>query len=176
MKSLRIKLSIAALTFCAFTGSALAGTEHHHPAPKVAPEFEQMKALLGTWEGKTSMNGKEENMKVMYELTSGGTTLVEKINPGTPMEMMTVYSSNGKSVNATHYCLIGNQPEMKLKKSQDKSFTFEMVGTNGISSKNEMHMHAVTLTIDGNKLKQEWTNYKDGKKGEQVVFELTKKI
>jgi hypothetical protein len=62
-----------------------------------------------------------------------------------------------------------------LKKADAGSFVFEMEGMKGISDKNELHMHAVTLTVAGDKLKQEWTNYKDNKKGDVAVFEFTKK-
>jgi hypothetical protein len=154
---------------------AFAGDEHMTPA-KVSPEFESMKALIGTWEGKTKMHGKEEMTTVTYELTSGGTAIVERMNPGTPGEMTTVYANSGKKVNATHYCAMGNQPQMTLKQAKGTTFAFEMVGTNGISDKNETHMHAVTLTVNGNKLKQEWTSFQNGKKGESPVFELTKKM
>lgn len=151
-----------------------AGPEHDHKPAKVSPEFERLKALVGTWTGKTTMTGKEEDMKIVYELTSGGTAIVEKMNPGSPMEMVTVYANRGNKVHATHFCMIGNQPQLVLKKSAGNSFTFEMDGTQGISNKNEMHMHGVKITLDGNKLKQEWTNYKDNKKGENVTFEFTK--
>jgi hypothetical protein len=170
-----MKAFIGLLVFCILS-VAHAGAEHDHGPAKVSPAFESMKALIGTWEGKTKMDGKEEDVKVTYELTSGGTTIVEKLNPGTPMEMTTVYANNGKKVNATHYCALGNQPQMTLKNSKDNSFVFEMEGTKGISSKNEMHMHGVKLALEGDKLKEEWTNYKDGKKGETHAFELTKKM
>lgn len=156
--------------------SSMAFADHHEHAAKVSPEFESMKALVGTWTGKIQMNGKEEEMKVTYELTSGGTALVEKLNPGTPMEMITVYANNGKTVQATHYCSLGNQPQLKLKAAKNNAFTFEMVGNKGIGSKKDMHMRGVTLTLDGNKLKQEWLHFKDGKKNEVVSFELAKKI
>jgi hypothetical protein len=169
-----MRMIIGLIAFCA-ASIAFAGNEHHTPA-KVSPEFENMKGLLGTWEGKSTMDGKEMDVKVTYELTSGGTAIVEKMGPGTPMEMVTIYANNGKKVNATHYCAMGNQPQMTLKSAKGKQFAFEMVGTAGISNKNEMHMHGVTLTLDGSKLKQEWTNFKDGKKGEVHAFELTKKI
>jgi hypothetical protein len=170
---MRFIISVAVLCFASI---AFAGGEHDHPAVKVSPEFENMKALVGTWEGKTKMEGKEQDIKATYELTSGGTAILEKLNPGTPMEMVTVYANNGKKVNATHFCALGNQPQMTLKNAKAGLFTFEMVGTNGIANKNEMHMHGVTITLDGNKLKQEWTNYKNNKKGDVHTFELTKKI
>ena len=133
-----------------------------------------MKALVGTWEGTTKMEGKEMPIKVTYALTSGGTALVETMGPGSPMEMITVYANRGNNVNATHFCMLGNQPEMKLKKSGGDQFVFEMDGTKGISNKKEMHMRGVTLTLTGNKLKQDWSNYKDGKKGDHAIFEFTK--
>lgn len=155
---------------------AIAGPEHDHGPAKVSPEFESMKALLGTWTGKSDMHGKMEELKVVYELTSGGTAIIEKMNPGGPMEMVTIYANNGKKVNATHYCAVGNQPEFALKSAKDNVFTFEMVGNKGIANKNEMHMHGVKLTVSGNTLKQEWTNYAGGKKGDTATFELTKKM
>ena len=166
--------SMIGLTVLCSVSLAFAGNEHDHAPAKVSPAFESLKALVGTWEGKTKMDGKDLDVKAVYELTSGGTAIVEKLNPGTPMEMVTVYANNGQKVNATHYCALGNQPQMTLKQVKGNNFTFEMVGTNGLSNKNEMHMHGVVLSIEGNKLKQEWTNYKDGKKGEAHTFELAK--
>jgi hypothetical protein len=148
---------------------------HEMPNVKLSPEFESMKPLLGTWEGTTKMNGKNEPAKVTYELTSGGTAIVEKLMPGTPHEMTTVYANRGNQVYVTHFCAIGNQPEMKLKSAKNGKFNFEMDGNNGISDKNEMHMHAISLAMNGNKLKQEWTNYNEGKKAETAIFEFTKK-
>lgn len=169
-----MKKMISVLVLC-FVSTALAANEEHaHQPMKVTPEFESMKGLVGTWEGKTTMNGKEEKLKVTYELTSGGTAIIEKTNPGTPMEMVTVYANNGKSVNATHYCSMGNQPQFKLKQAKGNQFTFVMDGNKGVASKKEMYMSGVTLTLEGNKLKQEWMSNANGKKGEPHVFELTK--
>lgn len=170
---MRIILAVLAIVSFQF---AFAANDHDHAPAKVSAQFEKMKSLVGTWQGKTDAHGKEEPLAISYELTSGGTALIEKINPGSPMEMVTVYANSGNTVNATHFCMLGNQPQMTLKKSTDNSFSFEMVGTKGVASANEMHMHAVTLTVDGNKLKSEWTSFKDGKKGDVKVFVLTKKM
>jgi hypothetical protein len=176
MKSSLILASLCFLT--ANTAPAFASPgkskEHDHAPPKVSKAFEAMKALVGTWEGTTLMEGKEMQAKITYALTSGGTALVETMGPGSPFEMITVYANNGNNVSAKHYCMIGNQPEMKLKKYGDNQFTFEMDGSKGISSKKEPHMHAVTLTVNGNKLRQDWTNFKEGKKADNAVFEFTK--
>jgi hypothetical protein len=169
-----MKFILMAVSFC-FATTVFAEGEHDHPPVKVSPNFENMKALIGTWEGTAKMGDKVEPVKVTYEFTSGNTAIVEKLNPGTPKEMTTVYANRGKEVNATHFCMLGNQPEMKLKQAKGTQFTFEMSGNKGISDKNEMHMHGVTLSVDGNKLKQEWTNFNKNKKGDVAVFEFTKK-
>src|SRR5690349_3389416 len=113
--------------------SAFANPNHEHPAPKISPAFETLKGLVGTWEGTSKKGDKEEKVKVTYELTSGGTAIIEKLMPGTPQEMVTVYANRGNDVNAIHFCMVGNQPEMKLKKTEGTQFTFEMDGTKGIS-------------------------------------------
>jgi hypothetical protein len=168
-----MRLLSIAIALC-FSSNLFAGEEHAHPPVKVSPQFENMKALVGTWKGTTKMGGKEETMKVTYELTSGGTAIIEKLMAGTPHEMITVYANRGDKVHATHFCALGNQPEMELKSAKENQFVFEMNGTRGITSKKEMYMRGVTLALNGNKLKHEWTNYKDNKKGELTVFELTK--
>lgn len=164
---------VIALLF-AFSSYAFAG-EHEHQ-PKVTANFEAMKALVGTWTGKTEMGGKPMDTTVVYELTSGGTALVEKLAPGTPHEMVTVYADNGKTINVTHYCAGGNQPMYTLKTAKDGTYDFEMKGVQGISSLKEEHMHGVKLTLKDGKLIQDWTNYSGGKKAGNTKFEFTKKI
>ena len=121
------------------------------------------------------MSDKEMPITVTYELTSGGTALVEKLMAATPHEMVTVYANRGNRVHITHYSMLGNQPEMSLIKAEGGHFEFALEGLNGISDKNEMHMHAVSIFLKDHTLKQEWTNYKDNKKSEVAVFEFTKK-
>lgn len=167
-----MKSFILVLSF--FSTAAFA---HDMPKPVIAKDFEAMKTLIGTWEGKTKMHGKEETTQLSYKLTSGGTAIIETLGEGTDHEMVSMYSTRANKVAMTHYCSAGNQPEMALKKADGKTFTFEMNGTKGIENPKDMHMHALTITvIDKNHLKQEWTNFVDNKKGETAVFEFTRKL
>jgi hypothetical protein len=173
-----MKTSIcAALVALVASASALAGNDKHHMAPPAMPsEFTKMKDLVGTWEGSSKMHGQDQTIKATYELTSGGTVLMERLMAGTPMEMVTMYHRMGKTVGATHYCMVGNKPEMKFKKGDDKSMSFEMMGTQGIGSSNEMHMHSLTLTwVDADHIRQEWVSWDKGKKQEPTVIELARK-
>jgi hypothetical protein len=152
------------------------GGQHDH---KVAmpKEFEFVKGLVGTWEGTSKgMDGKEEKVSVIYELTSGGTAVVEKLMPGTPHEMVSVYHKDGNSIAMTHYCALGNAPQMALKKLGDKTIEFEMTKPIGISSPKEDHMHSVKLTKGDNTLTQEWTSIEKGQKSKTpTVFTFAKK-
>jgi len=166
-------LAIFALVF-AFSAFA---HEHHDASASMPKDFETLKKLVGTWEGTTTMNGKTMPAKVVYTLTSGGTVVEEKLAPGTEHEMVSLYYKEGSSLAMTHYCAEGNHPEMKLKKADGKSIAFEMTTPTGVTSMNEPHMHALTLTMaDNNSLKQEWTNFTGGKKAETAVFTFKRKM
>jgi hypothetical protein len=149
---------------------------------KQAQEFAKLTQLAGTWEGKMN-EGKDKEGKdksepttVTYEVTSGGSVVLETISPGTPHEMVTIYHKEGDTLAMTHYCALGNRPHMDLKKADAKSLFFDMDGTNGITSANEPHMHSLKLTMkDNDHLKQEWDFYNEGKKTETSVFNLTRK-
>jgi hypothetical protein len=148
---------------------------HHTPA-SMPKEFNTLKKLVGTWEGKNKMGDKEESMTVVYKLTSGGTAITETMMPGTDHEMITVYYKEGSSLGMTHYCALGNQPHMALEKATDNSLFFDMKKPVGISSLNESHMHSLKITMnDVNSITQEWTNFEDGKKAQSVVFNLKRK-
>jgi hypothetical protein len=150
--------------------------KHEHPPVVMPKQFENLKQLLGTWEGKSDMGQGEQTMQVNYKLTAGGTAIIETLMPGTPHEMVSVYHKDGNSVAMTHYCALGNQPHMKLKQSDDKNIVFEMDKSQGISSDDEAHMHGLTLTLkDKNTLQQDWVHYQGGKATQTVTFVLNKK-
>jgi hypothetical protein len=114
---------------------------------------------------------------VSYELTSGGSAILERLFAGTPHEMVSVYYSNGEKVVMTHYCMLGNQPQMALKKNDGKVILFEMDGTTGIASAQETHMHTLAITLsDPNHIQHEWTLFENGKKANAVIISLTRKV
>jgi hypothetical protein len=168
MKTLFFALSILLPATPALAGKA--ADEHHH-AVTMPKQFDTLKQLLGTWEGKSDMGQGEQNMQVVYELTSGGTAIIETLMKGTPQEMVSVYHKEGDSLGMTHYCSMGNQPHMKLKQADDKHMMFEMDKPQGITSSDEAHMHALTLTLkDKNTLQHDWINYQDGKPAQTFLL------
>lgn len=127
-------------------------------------EFEQLKTLVGTWNGTGVMHdGKEEPVTVVYETSAGGSVVIEKSFPGTPAEMITIYSEKDGQIVMTHYCMLKNQPELALKNSGDGVLEFDLVGGSNMDASKDMHMHSLKLTIkDDDTIVQEWAPYMGG--------------
>ena len=114
-----------------------------------SPEFERMKTLAGTWTGKADMGQGPVDMTIQYRLIAAGSVLEERIAPGTPHEMVTMYFDKAGKLAMTHYCILGNRPEMALKASDAKSLTFDLdASCCTIDAKKESHMHSVTIRFD----------------------------
>lgn len=155
------------------------------PAPPAAAngakaQFEQLKKLAGEWTAKagSAAGGMDSDVKVVYKLTAGGSVMMETISPGTDHEMVTMYHMDGDNLVMSHYCVLGNQPQMKAEPSKDaKTITFTCNGHGGnMKSENDMHMHSEVITfVDDNHIKTAWTMYVDGKRGDDHKFELTRK-
>ena len=114
----------------------------------LSPEFERLKTLAGTWTGKADMGQGPVDLTLEFRLVAGGTVLEERSAPGTPMEMVTMFYDKGGKLALTHYCVMGNRPEMALKSSDAKSITFDFDSCCAIDTKKESHMHGMTIQFD----------------------------
>jgi hypothetical protein len=175
---MRIKTLVASLfLLSAFAMAAQADDlkKEAHKAKGTNAALEQFKQLAGEWVGKESADGKE--VRVSYDVKSGGSAVVETIHVGDSEEMITVIHADGDDLALTHYCMLGNQPTMKTEGGADgKKVDFKFVRATNMKSDKDMHMHNVSFTfVDKDTLKTEWTNYQDGKAAGHVVFELKRK-
>src|SRR4051812_20362494 len=73
-------------------------------AQDAAQVFTNLKALKGSWE--SSMGN--EKVAVTYEVVSNETAVIERMG-----DMVTVFTLDGKSILATHFCAAGNQPRLR---------------------------------------------------------------
>jgi hypothetical protein len=139
--------------------------------PKAAPssaEFERLKSLVGTWQGKVDMGQGLVDMTARYRLLAGGTVLEERVFEGTPSEMITMFYDKGGKLALTHYCVMGNRPGMVLKSATDKELKFAFDESCGINPKKESHMHALTLRFDdANTMTASCKSIMDGKEMEE---------
>lgn len=145
------------------------------PPPPASKEFEQLKSLAGTWQG-TAVTGEEtEPVTVKYELTSGGTALVEHLSPDTPHAMISVYHDKAGQPTMTHYCMLGNQPQMKLIKADATQMEFSLAEDCGIDAAREPHMHQLTITwTSPDAVTQTWTMYENGQAKMSTTLNLTR--
>ena len=156
--------------------TAVVAEEQMHQAPTVSKELERIKQLAGRWEGTSQETGKEaQPASVEYKVTSGGSAVVETLFPGTPHEMVSVYHDERGKVAMTHYCMLGNHPELALTKASDKELDFSLGEDSDIDSAKEQHMHALALMqSDSDHLSQVWTCYEDGKASKQITISLSR--
>jgi hypothetical protein len=158
------------------TGSATAAADRAPAAPPLPAAFETLKTLAGTWQGSAKMGDQTIPVTFVYEVTAGGTAVVERLFPGTPHEMMSVYTVEGDRVIMTHYCAMGNHPKMVLKTADARSLAFEAKGAEGLRAATEPHMHAMSVSfVDGAHVRETWTSFDKGAMKETKTFDLARK-
>jgi hypothetical protein len=169
-----VRLSLPVLFFFAAATAPLVGDDKA-ASKDSGKTFDKFKALSGEWVGKKGADGPE--VTVVYKVVSGGSAVVETMMPGTDHEMVTVIHPDGNDVILTHYCLIGNQPQMKAPGTiEGNKVPFSFVKATNLKSDKDLYMHDVTFTfVDKDTVKEEWTHFSDGKANGTAVFELKRK-
>ena len=173
MNKYALLLSLAA---CAALSSCQTGQTKHAacadmPPYKGSAAFERMKTLVGKWSGESPEMGK---MNTEFRLIAGDSVIQEIFAGGTSMEMLSVYHDVNGRLTMTHYCMLRNQPRMKLVKSTPDSLTFDLAPTPGLNVAKDKHMHGATYTfIDADHFKLEGVSWDNGKScpcGPPVIF------
>lgn len=144
------RMGIVLLTLVALAGPARFASSE----TKAAPEFERLKSLVGEWRGK---DGEGRDVDVSYSLTGGNTAVMETLNMGAGMSMVTLYHPDRNKLMMTHYCILGNQPRM-LGTGDDRSLTFSLVDATNLSGPDAPHMRKLVISFpDKDHLTHEWT-------------------
>lgn len=130
-----------------------------------APKLDDIKKLVGDWV-KIGADGKlEEKIAITYRVTAGGSAVLETIFPGTDEEMISVYHEDKGRLVLTHYCMLGNQPRLKLDaKSPPNQLQFKFAGGSNLDVTKDMHMHDATYTfVDADHVEISGVAWVDGK-------------
>ncbi len=137
--------------------------EHEHMTPfKPSPEFEQMKKLVGKWEGTAGGRA----VTTEFRLTGDGSAIMQILGKDGPYEMVTMFNMDGTRFLATHYCAAHNQPRMEaVSGSGGNTVEFKFVdGTNIVPG--DTHMEKVKVTLaDADHHTELWTSTEGGKSG-----------
>jgi hypothetical protein len=112
--------------------------------------FNQMKNMLGKWEGKlTQFTGAVIDVSSEFKLVAGGNLIAETlIEDG--VEMLTTYSDNkdGELV-VKHYCALGTQPVFKVSQVKNKMVEVSLDGSHGhYHPEHHSYVNSMKWTID----------------------------
>ncbi|WP_052107872.1 hypothetical protein [Aerolutibacter daejeonensis] len=165
--------------------SAQAGEPARDGAPSApatttpaAPHLlDRFKALAGKWSA-TGLDGNSmPDAQVQYEVTAGGSAVVETLFPGTSHEMRTVYVRDGADVVLTHYCASGNHPRMRARAADGEQVTFAFDGASNFDPATAGHMHDASFTfVDKDELRTRWNFWSNGKPAEHVANLHVKRV
>jgi hypothetical protein len=131
--------------------------------PNSVLAFERLSSLVGEWRGTESA----AEATLVYRLTSDGSALMEDFRAPKD-EMITMFTVDGDRLIATHYCSVGNQPQMITEAIKDpsSSLVFSLSRVTGMKTPDDWHNIGLTVTLeDKQHLTQVWTYEYKGQKG-----------
>lgn len=161
----RLVLVVAALNLFLNTGFGQS---------KAAVGFERLKSLEGKWEA-TGPDG--QTVTVTYQVTAGGSALIETGAPANEPAMVTIYHLDGNKLVMKHYCSSGNQPYMQARTptGDAQHLSFNLVAVTNLAKPANGHMRAVSYSFrDNDHVTQVWT-WREKGKDDKIVFNLTRK-
>jgi len=171
MKKLAGLVVVVGLGLAALTTSTSAGGKSK------APSLDAIKRLAGDWV-EVGKDGKPtNNVLSSIRVTAAGSAVQEILFPGTPHEMVTMYHHDGPDVVLTHYCILGNQPRLKVEFGKDANqLVFKFIGGTNLKPEKDAHMSGGVLTlVNDNELRSEWTKCEKGKVCDTFSFHLMRK-
>lgn len=163
MKSIRVIVAALLFSSCAFA------------APNGQQSFDEIKSLVGNWQGKGSDGSPVE---VSFKVMGNGSSVVSEINSHKHGDnMVSVFHMDKDRLLITHYCGAGNQPRMQATTSPDgKTITFDFVDGTNILPSQIGHMQKLIVNIgDSGHHSEKWVLKTNDGKEMTENFELERK-
>jgi hypothetical protein len=139
--------------------------------------FERLKALNGEWHGH-AMTEDGPEVSVIYAVTGAGSVVMERLFPGTPHEMVSMYHLDGQDLVMTHYCASGNQPHLRMNPATSSAteLSFDFVSGSNMNAAVDSHMHSGRIRLkDDAHIENVWIGYEGGKPEGTKRFILARK-
>jgi hypothetical protein len=163
--------------------------------PSARAQFDWLKQLQGDWvlapadqqEGKATQHKLvapivgTDTVAMRYRIIGKGSTIQENLLPGNGKEMATMYHCNDpgcSQVEAKHYCVKQNQPELIAEASTSPdTLVLNCDMDTGLCQSDENHIHQIAkeLSADGNHLKVTYTSFEKGKHVKDSVYHFDRK-
>ena len=166
--------SITVLSVCLLASSVIA-QDTKIPKHEGSKELQKIKGLAGSWVGEMDHGKGPKPVRIVYRVTAAGSAVMETFHPGTPMEMVTMYHDDKGKLSMTHYCMLGNQPQMRLVKASDKQVALDLV-KDSVVDKDKPHMNALTIDfLDADRIRHTWGCCEGGDKTRNMTVEFKRK-
>jgi len=136
----------------------------------------RLKTLSGTW--VNIENTDDDSQGVQFEVIAAGSAVTAVFFPGADMEMVSIFHLDGPDeLVHTHYCALGNQPTMRLVKSdKPNELRFEFAGGTNFDKDKDLHVHHTTIRfLENGHVENEVEAWNDGKKANVDTFVLKRK-
>lgn len=161
------------LALACLAASCSSYRNHHVRAEGASSEhFALFKDLEGDWYFVDENGDPTDTLALSYELTGGGSAVMERVFPGEDHEMITMYYMDGGNLMLTHYCAVGNQPTMiEMPTDSQRVVIFEFYRGTNMDPATSSYMHDAKFEfLDVDRMRSTWRFYKEGKpSGEEVM-------
>ncbi|HJP87362.1 MAG TPA: hypothetical protein VJ852_15320 [Gemmatimonadaceae bacterium] len=152
---------------------SLSAQAHSVKNTKSEAALKELASLAGKWGGVQD----GVPIELTYTVTANGSAVMEEAKPSDGGSMITMFTADGDRLMATHYCAVGNQPQMASTMPGDfkNGVSFSLLRVTGMKTPGDWHNTGLTLTLDDNDhMTQRWTYAYKGKSGVNV-FHYTRK-
>ena len=156
-----IKQLILLLFLISISGCSNKKTEFQDSITNTEDAMSYLRELEGQWiatlEGNNDLYGFE------YILSARDNVIIERLRTDIPTEMLTVYNVEHKTLKASHFCQLQNQPKLIAVNSGEGDINLLCTGEVGnASSHDEFHMHGYHILKTDTGYKVWMDMYKDG--------------
>ncbi|GAB1268360.1 hypothetical protein NBRC116493_16130 [Aurantivibrio infirmus] len=108
--------------------------------------FESIKSLTGEWQ---SLSEKSKT-KITFEVIANGSAISERWSMGSDRTSLTIYSMDGDTLIATHYCPQGNAPTLAYNSVGENGYRFIFKSETNMQNTEGYHEHEFSLLILSN--------------------------
>ena len=106
--------------------------------------FNQMKKMLGTWEGSISVSdGTVLETTSEFKLISGGSTIIENVVED-GVEMATTYSDKDGELVVKHYCALGTEPIFEASSVSRSGLSLTLISNTGYTVEQDDFVTSIT--------------------------------
>ncbi|MGB1460380.1 MAG: hypothetical protein ACPG78_03470 [Gammaproteobacteria bacterium] len=142
---------------------------------KNSDAFNQVKKLLGKWEGKLyQQSGAVVDTYSEFRLVSNGNAIVETlVEDG--VEMMTTYSDKDGKLVVKHYCALGTEPMFEVESMNENSLFLKSDPAPGYHPKHHNYVESIGWTFnDADNVRVDASLHLDGEL--QVQHSIIKRV